>query len=127
MRLVVETVTGAVPVPVRLTAWGLFTASSVNVSAPERTPIAVGENVTVTVHVAPGAILVPHVLLAIAKSPIVTILVKLRALFFWFVRLTDWLALVLPAAIFPNPRLLVDRVTATIPAPVRLAVCGLIK
>jgi hypothetical protein len=73
-----ERVTGALPVPVRLTVCGLFTASSVNVSVPVAAAIAVGENVTPTTHVAPAAILAPQVLLATAKPALVTMPEKLR-------------------------------------------------
>lgn len=82
-KLPEENVTGALPVPVRLTVWGLFPASSVNVSVPVAVPVAMGENVTPTVQVAPAAILDPQVLLAIKKPALVTIPVpvKLRATF----------------------------------------------
>jgi hypothetical protein len=82
LKLLVESVTGAVPVPLRLIDCGLSRASSVNVRAPERAPIATGENTTLTVHDVPAAMLAPHVLLVIAKSPLVTLLVKLRGVFF---------------------------------------------
>ena len=52
-----ETVTGALPVPESFTVCGLFGASSVNVSVPVVEPVAVGENVTLTVHFAPAAML----------------------------------------------------------------------
>jgi hypothetical protein len=78
VRLVGETVTGSVPVPLRLTVCGLFAAPSVNVKVPVRAPVVVGENVTPTVHVPPAPMLVPQVLLATAKSPLVEILVKVR-------------------------------------------------
>src|SRR4051794_28252395 len=48
-------VTGAVPVPVRLTLWGLPAASSVTVRAPERVPMAVGVNVTLMVQLPAAA------------------------------------------------------------------------
>jgi len=82
LKLLVESVTGAVPVPLKLIDCGLFRASSVNVRAPERAPIATGENTTLTVHDVPAAMLAPHVLLVIAKSPLVTMLVKLRGVVF---------------------------------------------
>ena len=44
----------------RLTVWGLFAALSVNVSVPVAPPVAVGENVTPTVQLAPAAILDPQ-------------------------------------------------------------------
>jgi hypothetical protein len=43
--------TGAVPVPVRLTVWGLFVALSVKVNVAARLPAVVGVNVTLTVQV----------------------------------------------------------------------------
>jgi hypothetical protein len=72
-------VTGAEPVPVRVTAWGLFALLSVNVSVPERAPVLVGENCTPIEQVAPPAMLEPQVLLAIEKSPLTEIFVKARA------------------------------------------------
>jgi len=54
-RLLGETLTaGAVPVPPRLTVWGLSAALSVMVSAAERLPLADGVNVTLIVHAAPA-------------------------------------------------------------------------
>jgi hypothetical protein len=64
------------PLPVRLTVCGLFTALSVNVRVPVAAPVAVGENVTPTVHVAPPAILAPQVLLATAKPALAATLEK---------------------------------------------------
>ena len=57
VRLAGEIVTGTEPVPLRLTVCGLFEAPSVNVSVPARAPVAVGENVTPTLHAAPVATL----------------------------------------------------------------------
>jgi len=74
-------VTGADPVPLRLTVWGLFDELSVNVSMPVRGPTAVGENVTPTAHFAPPLMLALQVLVAIAKFPVATILVKVSAVF----------------------------------------------
>ena len=61
--------TGALPLPVRLTVCGLVAASSVKVSAPVAVPSATGVNVTPTVQPAPAAIAPVHVLLAIANGP----------------------------------------------------------
>lgn len=76
---------GPEPVPVSGTFCGLFAASSRKVSVPRRLPKAVGENVTPTKHVALAATLAPQVLLAMAKSPVTVILVKVTAAFveFW--------------------------------------------
>jgi hypothetical protein len=49
------------PVPERVTVWGEFAALSVIVIVPGRLPVVVGENVTVTVQVAPPANAVPQV------------------------------------------------------------------
>src|ERR1700674_6125569 len=50
-----------VPVPVRLTACGLFAALSVKVIAPVRVPVAVGVNVTLIVQLPPTATKLPQV------------------------------------------------------------------
>jgi hypothetical protein len=68
-------------VPVRLTVWGPFAASSVKVNVPVTAPVAVGENVTPTLQLAPAAMLVPQLLLNTAKPALVTMLEKLSATF----------------------------------------------
>jgi len=68
-------------VPVRLTVWRLFAALSVKVSEPVAAPVAVGENVIPTVQLAPAAIPVPQVLLAIVKPVLVTMLVEISETF----------------------------------------------
>jgi hypothetical protein len=81
LNVVAESVTGALPVPVRFTVCGLFPALSVNVRVPVAAPTTAGVNVTPTVQVAPAATLVPHVLLAMAKGEAVAMLLKLNAPF----------------------------------------------
>jgi hypothetical protein len=55
VRLVVERLTtGASPVPLRVTFWGLLLALSVSASVPLRAPLAVGVKVTLMVQLAPG-------------------------------------------------------------------------
>ena len=62
-RAELEKVTaGAIPVPVRLVLWGLLVALSVIVMEADRTPTAVGENVTVMPHVAPAGSEPPQLL-----------------------------------------------------------------
>jgi hypothetical protein len=69
VRLVGETLaTGAVPVPVKLTVWGLPLALSAMLSAAERDPLAAGVKVTLIVHLPPAATELPHVFVC-AKSP----------------------------------------------------------
>jgi hypothetical protein len=69
----------AVPVPVKLTAWGLLEALLVKFSEALRLPVAEGVNVTLTVHVLLGVTVAPvQVSALLAKSlafvpPIVTV------------------------------------------------------
>jgi hypothetical protein len=106
-----DTVTGAEPVPLRLTVCGLLAALSVNVSVPLRVPSVVGEKVTLIEHVAPAAMLAPQLLPAMAKSPVVVMLEKLRLLALWFVRETDLALLVFPTANVPKLKEVVERAT----------------
>ncbi len=73
MRLVGKRETAGVPppmmpVPVRLTVWGLSLALSVIVRVPVRVPVAAGENVTLMPQFAPAATELPQVFVS-AKSP----------------------------------------------------------
>jgi hypothetical protein len=66
------------PVPVRVTVCGLFTALSVNVRVPFRTPPVVGVNVTPMVQAVPGLMGTVQLLVS-AKSPLVLIVSGVRA------------------------------------------------
>jgi hypothetical protein len=69
VRLVgVTPANGALPVPVRLTVWGLLVPLSVMVNEAVRVPGAVGANVTLMVQVPPAATELPQVLVS-EKSP----------------------------------------------------------
>jgi len=57
-----------VPVPEAVTICGLPDASSVKVTVPDVAPVMVGLNVTVTLHLAPGATVEPPAL-DIVKGP----------------------------------------------------------
>jgi hypothetical protein len=111
VRLVEEMVTGEEPVPLRLTVCGVFEALSLNVSAPAREPMTVGENVTLIVHVAPATILAPQVLVAIEKSPPGEMLENASGVFLWFVSVTDLAVLTVPIATVPKFKLPVESVT----------------
>ena len=66
----------AFPVPERFTACGLLVASSLTVNDPDRVPVVVGVNVTLTVHAAPTLRTVgraPQVFVS-AKSPVTSML-----------------------------------------------------
>ena len=82
---------GAVPVPERLTAWGLPLALSEMLIEAVRLPLAEGVKVTLIVQFAPTATELPHVLLS-AKSPAFVpatrTLVMLNAALPLFVRVT---------------------------------------
>jgi len=71
-----------VPVPERITLCGLPVALSVKVTAAARAPVVVGLKVTLTVQMAPAALLAPQ-LLVWAKSPefvpVIAMLVMLKA------------------------------------------------
>src|SRR5208282_1680745 len=69
VRLVAERLAAEeVPVPERLTAWGLPLALSVMLTEAVRLPLAVGVKVTLIVQLAPAATELPQVLVC-AKSP----------------------------------------------------------
>ena len=72
-----EKVTGALPVPLRVTT--CEPASSVNVRVPLAAPTVMGENVTPTVQLAPAAMPEPQVLLEIEKPGVAAMLEKFRA------------------------------------------------
>ena len=65
------------PVPVRPEVCGLLLPLSVTVSAPVRDPTMVGVNVTLIVHFALLASVVPQVLVC-AKSPLTVTLLMVR-------------------------------------------------
>jgi hypothetical protein len=100
-------------------------ASSVNVSVPVAEPVAIGENVTPTLHLAPAAMLPVQVLLSIANPSLVATLAKVRGPLSRFVTVTDLAALVAPTVTAPRFRVLVENVTGALPVPMRLAICGL--
>jgi H2-forming N5,N10-methylenetetrahydromethanopterin dehydrogenase-like enzyme len=69
---------GAMPVPVRLTAWVAGLALSVMVTVPVLVPVVAGLKVTFKVQQAPAATLEPQVLVW-EKSPLTVMLARLRA------------------------------------------------
>ena len=91
---------GAVPVPIKLTPCGLPPALSASVRLPDRAPAAVGVNATAMTQLLPvasGALIVQVVpLAATEKSPVATILVKLRDAAPLLVTVTGFGALVVP-------------------------------
>jgi len=90
-----------VPVPERLTDWGLPVALSVMARAALRLPLAVGVKVTLRVQFDPAARELPQ-LLVWAKSPALepktATLVRVKVALPVLVRVTDLVELVMPTA-----------------------------
>jgi hypothetical protein len=122
LRLVTDSVTGALPVPDKLTVWGEMTALSAIVKVPAAAPTATGEKVTPTVQVFPAWMLAPQVLLATVNGPLAPMLVKLSAPAWLLVSVTDLAALVLPATCELKLRLVTESVTGAMPVPERFTV-----
>ena len=100
MRLVGETLALAVvPVPERVTVWGLPVALSVIVSEAVRLPVAEGVKVTLTVQFDPAATEVPQLLVcpkSLELIPVTNILVKFSDALPEFVSTTTWAGLPVP-------------------------------
>jgi hypothetical protein len=75
-----ETVTGALPVPLKAIDWVVGVAFEATVTDPVRAPVAVGLKVVLMVQAAPAASEVPQLLLC-AKSPVVEIFEMASAMF----------------------------------------------
>jgi hypothetical protein len=123
---------GAIPVPERLTLWGLPAASSLMATLALSLPVVEGVKVTVMVQLALAA-RVPaptgQVLVwakSLALVPVSPMLLMVRGAVPLLVSVTLFPALVVPMSWVPNARLVGLRVTAgAVPVPVRATVCGL--
>ena len=126
LRLVVERLTtGASPVPLRLTVWGLLLALSASVSAPVRFPAAVGVKVTLIVQPAPAAT-EPAQLLVWEKSPLVVIVRGVKAPVPVLVSVTVCGGLGVETVSAGKLSLVAERLTTgTIPVPLKPTVWGL--
>ena len=109
------------PVPVRFAVCGLLLALSVTVSVPVRLPTTVGVNVTLIVHLAFPATVVPQVMVW-AKSPLTATLVIVSVVGRLLVRVTEIGLLVLPTVWLVNVIAPGDKVTSVMPDPVVLIV-----
>ena len=123
----VESVTGAVPVPERLTVCGLFPALSEKVKVPEAEPDAAGENVTPTVQCPPGARLALQLLLAIANGGAVVTEAIDKTMDCALVSVTVLDELVAPTTTVLKLKLPGDTDAGTLPFPLRFTVCGLVN
>ena len=118
-----------VPVPDRLTACGLPAALSVMLIAAARVPVAAGVNVTLIVHDALAARLLPHVVVS-AKSPafvpVTAMLLIVNGAVPVLLSVTAEAVLVVPICWFPNVTDAGLRLTTgLVPLPDRLTPCGL--
>lgn len=121
--------TGPVPVPDKLTIWGLPVAVSEIVTAAARVPVTVGENTTLILQLPPAASEVPQVFVwpkSPLFAPVTAIDVKLKVELPILVTVTGCGALVVPRFWLAKTRLVVVSVTVEPPpVPVRLKSCGL--
>ena len=130
LRLEGETLAAdAVPVPERVTDWGLPLALSAMLSDAARLPLPTGAKVTLMLHEAPAATEPPQ-LLAWAKSPALTpespMLLMVKVPLPELVRVTVCPALVVPTVWFPKLRLEGETLAAdAVPVPERATVWGL--
>ena len=120
----------AVPVPERLTVWGLPLALSATLSVAAKAPRAEGVKVTPMVQLPPAATELPQVLVwakLLALVPESAMLVMLKAALPELVSVIACAALlVVPTDWFPKDRVPGERLTVDeVPVPERLTVWGL--
>src|SRR5262249_11986427 len=117
--------TGATPVPVSATVSGLDAALLEIVRAPDRLPVAVGENVTLMTQPWPaGTGCAAHAEACAPKSPLAATASTVRLVVPELVTVIGLVWLVVPTACWPKSRLAADRLTAAfVPVPVSGSVC----
>ena len=128
------TTNGFTPVPDNDALFGLPAALVVNVKEAERTPVADGENVTLTAQFRPAPKLAPQVFAEMLKSaafaPVRVILVMVNEAVPLLVSVTVCALVVAPTTMFPKERLPGFRVTAgtggVTPVPESVALSGLL-
>src|SRR5882672_691045 len=117
------------PVPPSLTVCGLVLALSTIDSIAGSVPVVVGAKVTLIVHLAAGARLVPQLLVWkywFECRPAIAMFVMLSAVFRLFVTLTGLAMLFVPTGTTPKARLRGVTVTGSCPVPVNAIVWGLV-
>jgi hypothetical protein len=118
------------PLPESETVCGLFVAESVKLSVAVRAPVAVGLKMIDAAQFDEVARLVPHVLLAMEKSPafvpVIATLLMATAAVVVLLKVADCDALLEPTTVLGNVRLAGFTLTAGLtPRPVSVMVCGL--
>jgi hypothetical protein len=99
---------GPVPVPVRLTVWGLPAALSITLTEAVKLPTAAGVNVTLMVQLPLAATELPHVLVcakSLGLAPVSPMLLMVRAAVPVLVRVMVCEALATPTDWLPKARL----------------------
>lgn len=106
-------VTGTIPVPDKGTVCGLFDALSVSVNVPVRAPNAVGVKVTLILHDAPAAKVLPHGfgLVVCPKSPLIAMLLMFSVAVPVLVTVNSFPAAVCPTTTLPKANDVGARVT----------------
>ena len=115
--------------PVKFTVCGLPKALSEMLTAAARAPMAAGMNWTLIVQLPFTATELPQVLVTVKSPgfvPVVVMLAMLRTALPVLVRVTDFVALVVPRFWPPKLSDPTERLTAgPLPVPVKATVCGL--
>jgi hypothetical protein len=113
-------------VPLSFTTWGLVLALSVIVASLGMLPVLPGVNVTLNVHLAPAARLVPQGIVppeTTEKSALPAKLDKLNAPLELFVKVSVCAVLVVPTVCDAKVRLAGAMVKGRTAVPVRLTIC----
>lgn len=114
------------PVPVRLEVCGLPTALSATLSVPVLVPTAVGVKVTLIVQELSAFRLAPQVVDETAKSPVVEMLMPVRATACLFESVNTLAGLVTPTFSVANVAAAGVSLACAPPVPERATVCGLL-
>jgi len=113
-RLTAGTVPAPVPMPVKLTVWGLLAALSVKVKVAVRLPAMVGVKVTLTVQLLSAATELPQVLVSSkspASVPVMAMLLRASAALPELLRVTDCAEPVVPTPWLPKDKEVGERLT----------------
>ena len=113
------------PVPVRLEVCGLPVALSFTCNVPVRVPVCVGLNTTLIVHFDFAARLDAQVVVETLKSPVVPIVIPVKATLCLLESVNTFATLLVPTAVIGNVLLAGVSVTGTVPVPESGTVCGL--
>jgi hypothetical protein len=114
------------PVPDSDEVCGLPTALSLTLAVPVLAPLAVGVNVMLILQLLAAANVDPQVVVETAKSPVVEIVMPVKATACLLVRVNTFAAVVVPTVVDAKARLAGVNVAWAMPVPVRGTDCGLL-